>query len=63
MVETKKNKKDKKGFMDKIKLEAYYQKQHDKMKKQKPTKYEERPTVNHNEKTPTDTLTEFKVKY
>lgn len=63
MVETKKNKKDKKGFMDKIKLEAYYQKQHNKMKKQKPTRYEERPTVNYNEKTPVDTLTEFKVKY
>lgn len=62
MVETKKDNVYKKGFI-KIKLEAYYQKQHDKMKKQKPTRYEERPTVNHNEKTPVDTLTEFKVKY
>lgn len=57
------NGKEKKGFQERISLEEYYKRQHQKMKKQKPTKYKERPTVNHKKKTPTDTLTFFKINH
>lgn len=64
MADDDKNRKgSKKGFQERILLEEYYKKQHKKMKKQKPTKHNEKPTVNHKTKTPTDTLTFFKVNH